>query len=213
MNGNDFETWEDPNDDALVLAVAKGIRSADPDSLQTVELNYQNSSSFDDPAWAPLIQINGTYAYAATYIQMLHSYNQTPIAPTYLLEAHYELEKVGEPWDYGNPPVLRRQQYWAMLSGGKGQLYGNAFIWPFMPGWKYYLDTEGVTQFIIWKNFFESMPWQKLVPDQAHSVVTDGWELSGDLQTRVSTAIFARHPRRLTALSWSPTCRPCGRSR
>ena len=190
LNGNDFQTWENPNDDAVVQAVAKGIRSADPSSLQTVEVNYQNSSSFDDPTWVPLIELNGTYAYAATYIQMLHSYNQRPIAPTYLLEAHYELEKVGEPWDYGNPSVLRREEYWAMLSGGKGQLYGNAFIWPFMPGWRYYLDTRGATQFTIWKNFFESMPWQELVPDQAHAVVTAGLGTFGNLQTRVSTSDY-----------------------
>jgi hypothetical protein len=190
LSGNDFETWKDPADDALVQAVAKGIQSTDPISLQTVELNYQDSSSFDDPTWVPLIQINGTYAYAATYIQMLHSYNQTPIAPTYLLEAHYELEKVGEPWDYGNPFVLRRQAYWAMLSGGKGQLYGNAFIWTFMPGWQHYLDTEGVTQFTVWKNFFESIPWQNLVPDQTHRVVTAGYGTFGDLQTRVSTSDY-----------------------
>ena len=30
LNGNDFQTWRQPRDDALVLAVAKGIRSADP---------------------------------------------------------------------------------------------------------------------------------------------------------------------------------------
>ena len=30
---------------------------------------------------------------------MLDSYNQRPIAPTYLLEGHYELERVGRPWD------------------------------------------------------------------------------------------------------------------
>ncbi len=75
LSGNDFETWENPTDDALVQAVAKGIGSTDSGSLRTVELHYQNSSSFDDPTWILLIQINGTYAYAATYIQMLHSYN------------------------------------------------------------------------------------------------------------------------------------------
>ncbi len=190
LNGNDFESWENSTDDAVVQAVAKGIRSADPGSLQTVELNYQNSSSFDDPTWMPLSQINSTYAYAPTYIQMLHSYNQTPVAPTYLLEAHYELEKVGEPWDYGNPLVLRHQEYWAMLSGGTGQLYGNAFIWTFMPGWRYFLDTPGVTQFTIWKKFFESLPWQDLVPDQTHTVVTDGFGTFGNLQTRVSNSDF-----------------------
>ncbi|MGA2207256.1 MAG: DUF4038 domain-containing protein [Terracidiphilus sp.] len=210
LSGNDFETWENPNDDALVQAVAKGIKATDPDALQTVELNYQNSSSFDDPTWVPLIQINGTYAYAATYIQMLHSYNQTPIAPTYLLEAHYELEKVGEPWDYGNPPVLRRQEYWAMLTGGTGQLYGNAFIWTFMPGWQYYLDTEGVTQLIIWKNFFESMPWQDLVPDQTHTVITAGYGTFGDMQTRVYTSDYctaSKTPDGSYVLAYMPTVR------
>jgi hypothetical protein len=39
LNGNDFNTWKDPKDDALVQAVAKGIKSMDPAHLQTVELN------------------------------------------------------------------------------------------------------------------------------------------------------------------------------
>jgi hypothetical protein len=210
LNGNDFESWQDPGDDAAVQAVAKGIRSADPGSLQTVELNYQNSSSFDDPTWVPLVQINGTYAYSPTYIQMLHSYNQTPIAPTYLLEAHYELEKVGEPWDYGNPSVLRREGYWAMLSGGKGQLYGNAFIWTFMPGWQYYLDTPGATQFTIWKKFFESLPWQDLVPDQAHAVVTAGLGTFENMQTRVSKSDFctaSKTPDGSFVVAYMPTAR------
>ncbi|MFZ0301575.1 MAG: DUF4038 domain-containing protein [Terracidiphilus sp.] len=210
LNGNDFESWENPADDAVVQTVAKGIGSVDPGSLQTVELNYQNSSSFDDPTWASLSQINSTYAYSPTYIQMLHSYNQTPIAPTYLLEAHYELEKVGEPWDYGNPSVLRRQEYWAMLSGGKGQLYGNAFIWTFMPGWKYFLDTPGVTQFTIWKHFFESLPWQDLVPDQTHTVVTAGLGTFGSLQTRVSKSDFCSASKTLDGsfvVAYMPTVR------
>ena len=38
----------------------------------------------------------------------------------------------GKPWDYGTPSVLRRQGYWAMLSGGKGQLYGNVYTCYFM---------------------------------------------------------------------------------
>ena len=42
LNGNDFQSWEDADDDALVLAVAKGIRSADATHIQTVELNYDD---------------------------------------------------------------------------------------------------------------------------------------------------------------------------
>ncbi len=81
----------------------------------------------------PILSLNGTYVYGPTYIQMLHSYNQKPVIPAYLLEAHYDLERVGNPPNYGTPEVLRRQEYWTMLSGGTGQFYGNHYTWSFAP--------------------------------------------------------------------------------
>ena len=35
MSGNDFQTWRTPSDDALALAVARGIKATDPSHLQT----------------------------------------------------------------------------------------------------------------------------------------------------------------------------------
>jgi hypothetical protein len=190
LHGDDFNTWQTPDDDALVQAVAKAIKSADPRALQTVELNVFTSSSLDDPTWASIISLNSTYTYSPTYIQMLHSYNQTPVMPTYLVEGHYDLEKVGEPTDYGTPWVLRRQGYWTMLSGGTGQLYGNAYTWPFISGWKFHIDTLAVAQLMIWKEFFSSLPWQDLVPDQDHTAVIAGLGTYGNLKTRVSRSDF-----------------------
>ena len=175
LNGNDFGGWQNASDDALVLAVAKGIKSVAPDQIQTVEFNPPWGSSLDDASWAALISINGAYIYGPTYIQVLHNYNQTPVMPVFLMEAHYELENVGRPPDFGTPPVLRREEYWAMLSGGKGQFYGNMYTWSFKPGWQNNIDTPGVTQVTIWKDFFTSLPWHNLVPDQDHSVVTAGF--------------------------------------
>jgi hypothetical protein len=179
ISGNDFILWRIPADDALALAVAKGIQSIAPHQLQTVEINYNTSSSLDDRAWAPIISLNGTYTYAATYIQMLHSYHQMPVMPAYLVEAHYDQEEVGTPTDYGTPEVLRRQEYWAMLSGGTGQFYGNRYTWSLTPGWDSYLDTLGVTQMEIWKGFFSSLPWQDLVPDEQHTTLTAGYGTFG----------------------------------
>ena len=190
ISGNDFVTWKNPKDDALEQAVAKGIKSVAPHQIQTVELNYETSSSFDDPTWIPIIDINGTYTYSPTYIQMLHSYNQKPVAPVYLQEAHYDQENVGHPPDYGTPPTLRREEYWSMLTGATGQFYGNFYTWSFSPGWKYYIDTAGVKQLTLWKNFFLSLPWYDLVPDQDHSVVTAGFGTYGDFKTRVSNSDF-----------------------
>ena len=191
LNGNDFNTWRDPTDDALVQAVAKGIHSVDPDQLQTVELNLPTSSSFDDPTWIPLIALNSTYTYSPTYMQMLHSYNQKPVAPNYLVEAHYDLEDVGKPPDFGTPAVLRREEYWTMLSGGTGQFYGNAYTWSFKAGWQSHLDTPGTAQLKIWKEFFAALPWQDLVPDQNHSILTAGSGTYGTLQTRVSESDYS----------------------
>jgi hypothetical protein len=210
LHGDDFNTWQTPEDDAAVQAVAKAIKAADPTALHTVELNVFNSSSLDDQTWAPIISFNSTYTYSPTYIEMLHSYNQKPVMPTYLVEAHYDLEKVGDPTDYGTPWVLRRQGYWTMLSGGTGQLYGNAYTWPFISGWKFHIDTEGVTQLTIWKQFFSSLPWQDLVPDQDHSTVTAGLGTFGDPRTRVSKSDFctaARTPDGSLVVAYMPTAR------
>ncbi len=211
LNGNDFNTWKNPSDDDVVKAVAMGIKSVDPGHLQTVELNVETSSSFDDPTWVPIVQVNSTYTYSPTYLQMWHSYNQTPIAPTYLVEGHYDLGiDLGHPKDFGTPLVLRRQGYWTMLSGGKGQLYGNGYTCYFMPGWKYYIDTAGVTQLMIWRDFFASLPWQDLIPDQDHNVITTGFGGLGDLQTRVSKSDFStasKTPDGSFVVAYMPTAR------
>jgi hypothetical protein len=57
-------------------------------------------------------------------------------------------------------------------------------------GWESNLDTVGVTQLTIWKDFFASLPWQDLVPDQDHTIVTAGLGTYGNFQTRVSESAF-----------------------
>lgn len=44
LHGNDFGRWKEASDDKVVLAVAKGIKSAAPEQLQTVELHVGESS-------------------------------------------------------------------------------------------------------------------------------------------------------------------------
>lgn len=210
LNGNDFGGWKDPKNDAVVRAVAEGIKAADPGALQTIEFLQPSGASLDDPTWIPIVSINGAYVYGPTYIQMLHNYDQKPVMPAYLLEAHYDLERVGNPPNYGTPEVLRRQEYWTMLSGGTGQIYGNHFTWTFAPGWKSNLDTIGVEQLMIWHQFFSSLPWWDLVPDQTHTVVTAGLGTYGNLQTPVTHSTFctaARTPDGSLVAAYMPTAR------
>jgi hypothetical protein len=174
MHGNDFQTWRDATDDSLVQAVARGIRSVDSNHIHTVELNYSTSGSLDDPSWEPLIELNAAYTYFPTYAQVLTEYNRSNFKPVFLVEANYELEQT--PYtDGGSAQNLRRQEYWTMLSGATGQLYGSAHSWPLRKEWESKLDTIGAIQLGYMNNLFASRKWYDLVPDQTHTVVTDGY--------------------------------------
>ncbi len=176
MSGNDFQDWRDANNDAVVLAVARGIQDTDTRHLQTVQLDYLTlaSSSLDDTNWAGIIQLNATYTYLPTYAQLLKDYNRTNFLPNFMVEANYEFEDNVGNLGPRTPQVLRRQEYWTMLSGAAGQFYGNHYLWRFDSGWQSFLDTAGATQIGYMKSLFESRAWYNLVPDQDHSVLTAG---------------------------------------
>src|SRR5204863_9780343 len=135
MSGNDFQSWHNPDDDALARAVAEGIRDTAPNMLQTVELDYFRSSSLDNAAWRPLIQVDLVYTYYPTYAEVQKEYSRPDFKPVVLIEANYEFENNFSPVVTG-PQILRRQAYWTMLSGAAGQFYGNKYTWQFAHDWK-----------------------------------------------------------------------------
>jgi hypothetical protein len=174
LSGNDFQKWRVPANDAVITSVALGIKAEDPNHLQTVELNYQASCSLDDPNWARIVDLNLAYTYYATYAEVLHCYNQSPKIPVFMGEANYEYEMNGGE-DFGSPHVLRMQEYWTMLSGATGQLYGNKYTWRFLADGNSHLDSPGVVQLEYMENLFKTRKWYDLVPDQRHTFVTAGY--------------------------------------
>jgi uncharacterized protein DUF4038 len=174
MSGNDFQNWRDAKSDAVVTAVALGIKDVDTRHLHTIELDYLVSSSLDDPRWAPIVGLNAAYTYYPTYVQVLKDYNRSPPLPVFLIEATYELEHAS------TPAILRRQEYWTNLSGATGQVYGNGAIWPFNSRWKSQLDSPGAVQMAYVKALFGPRAWYHLVPDQDHSGRPPGAGLSPD---------------------------------
>jgi hypothetical protein len=226
MYGNDFQTWADPIDDAVVLAVAKGIRSVDPNHIHTTELNYQTSGSLDDSKWESFIELDSAYTYYPTYAQVLKEYNRSNFKPVFMVEANYEFEH-NTNTDGGSPPNLRRQEYWTMLSGATGQLYGSAYTWRLpsgwlsnwrlrlsagrLFGWRSNLDTQGVMQLGFMKNLFAPREWYDLIPDQTHMVVTDGYGTRASFGTGSVTtdtyATAARTPDGTLIIAYMPTIR------
>jgi hypothetical protein len=175
MSGNDFDQWHDPKCDAVATAEALGIKDKDSRHLHTAELHVGRSLSTDDPKWAAIVSLNAAYCYRPTYIEVLRGYNyRAKTMPVFMVEAVYEFEGNGQP-RVSTPWTLRRQEYWSLLSGATGQLYGNGYTWPFKADWKSHLDTPGAAQMLHLKKFFESRTWYDLVPDQNHSTVTAGY--------------------------------------
>jgi len=212
MSGNDYQNWGEEFD-PYVTAVALGIADTDPSHIQTVELNYLVSSSLDDQAWAPIIRLNASYTYSPTYEQILKDYNRSDFLPTFLVEASYEFEGGGST-PVGTPAQLRRQEYWSLLSGATGQLYGSSYTWRLpcwerdasgncIGGWKDLLDSPGAVQMRYLRALFDPRPWYALVPDQEHSVVTSGYGTFGE--TDYVTA--ARTPDGTLVMAYLPTPR------
>jgi len=83
----------------------------------------------------PLDQLDATNTYYPAYALILREYNRRRFLPAFLVETFYDFEHLSNP-DGGSPCNLRRQEYWTMLSGAAGQLYGSAFTWQFPPGWR-----------------------------------------------------------------------------
>lgn len=175
MSGNDFQSWSNPADDADVLAVAKGIHSADRIHLQTVELNFVDSGSLDDGRWRSVVQLDAAYTYHATYARVLKERNRRRFLPVFMVEAGYEFEQNSASISKGDPEILRRQEYWTALSGSTGQFYGNRYTWPFANGWRDNLNTKGSEQIGYVRRLLTGRRWFDLVPDEAHEIVTAGY--------------------------------------
>ena len=83
-----FPTWRTPSDDALVLAVARGIKATDPNHLQTAELSTPDSGSLDDTNGTGLISLDAAYTYFPTYARVLKEYRREDFLPVFMVEAN-----------------------------------------------------------------------------------------------------------------------------
>jgi hypothetical protein len=174
MSGNDFQSWQNSSDDALVSAVAKGIQARDGNHIHTAELSYYVSATLDNPTWRRIASLDAVYTYRPTYAKELTEYDRANFRPTFMVEANYEFEQNGGT-DGGSTQNLRHQEWWTAFSGTTGQLYGSAYSWRLQGDWKNNLDTIGILQLSYVKQLLEPRHWYDLVPDRAHQLLTAGY--------------------------------------
>ncbi len=192
QSGNDFQTWNSsPSDNNLVHQVMLGIAGADPNHLQTIELNYNFSYSNQDTTLSDVLTLDACYTYYETYDCFVQAYASTPVLPLFLTEANYEYENnTGQLPGPAGPYVLREQAYWTLTSGGPGQLYGNHYTWLFPPEWQFYLISPGAREIKYINGLFGTLPWQNFVPDTEHQVVTAGYGTYDGGNENLTTATY-----------------------
>jgi hypothetical protein len=146
--------------------VAYGIRELDHRHLFTAHCFPESNPIEQYPgSW---LDIDTTYTYLLPHRKLIDDYNRRPTKPNFLIESSYEGEH------NSSAVQIRRQAYWAILSGAFGQVFGNRPIWLFDPGWQAALESTGSSDMMRWGRLFRSRRWFDLVPDQKHVVVTGG---------------------------------------
>jgi hypothetical protein len=170
--GNDYQDW--PAVDTLMEDVWSAIKAVDNTHLNTIELNWLESCSADDPTWASTITFNWSYSYWPMYPENYHLYGLTPAKPFILGETMYEQEGTSIN-DTGTPENVRRQQWWTMFSGAAGFLYGSTWSDKFLSGWQTSVDSPGAAQVGYLAATLAPFEWYNLVPDTGHTFVTAGY--------------------------------------
>jgi hypothetical protein len=160
--------------------LASAIREEAPHHLHTTHLQHEFSSAdfFNKEPW---LDVNMAYTYAASYLQVTKEYGRTnPIRPVILGETGYEDEpnaiellpdaKRGDLW---NPYRIRRNAWWAVLSGAWGYC-GGTRLWRWEKDWREVLQVRSSREAPNILRLMETIPWWRLVPDVRHEFVTAG---------------------------------------
>jgi len=172
------------NDPEIWRALAIGIKSADPNHLMTYHPRGFTSSSywFHDDAWLDFNMFESWRRPKFIHPAASADYKRSPAKPVVN----------GEPWYYSrgetSDRIFRSQPYWTTLGGGAGYTFGQRWIWFFDKGdiakkyWYNFLDSAATEWVVNWKDFFQSVEWWKLVPDQTIIVSGTGTAKNKDLK-------------------------------
>jgi len=179
-----------------VEEMARGLEETAPKQLKTYHAGARSSSLFFHDA--PWLDINMSYGYSDPYRFVLMDYLLPPVKPVFMGESGYE----GEDLDHwgGSPQRVRRQAYWAVLSGACGQMYGSK-AWDFRPGWEKWLESPGALHLSHLRSFLDSRPWYRLVPDTPDTLVTVGHDRGS------KRAVTAWIPDGSLAITYMPSSR------
>jgi len=178
LAGGDFAPPPGSEGERRHWEILRGIRAAGGQQLWTGHWNreHQGGISTDPELFASAMNLNGVYQYANVWRYATRAYDVRPPRPVFLLESTYEHEHPAS-----NTQPFRKAWWWTMLSGGSGVLWSNLFLWMCessrgtyrasygdvdgaVSSWAAELESPGTRQMMQLHAFFESLPWERLVP-------------------------------------------------
>ena len=163
-----------------IKALAEGLHLRAPDQLFTYHAASTHSSTdvFPDADW---LDVSMVYTYFRgfrkawnkvqpdVYEVSYDEYRKTPVRPFFLGESTYE----GEHGDFGSAQQVRKQAYWAALSGATGHAYGSP-NWHLPGDWQQILRYPGAKSLQHLPTAMKSLGWPHVRPDWEGAFVTEG---------------------------------------
>src|SRR5262249_41670788 len=134
--GGDYTPPAGSAGESCLKAISAGILAALPAS-QTVRASAHwgmGATSRGEAVFTSAVDLGGVYTYQVDFqkCRAARSDARFPRMPTYLIETCYEDEPFGRCPATGD---VRRQQWWALLGCGAGEIYGVDGIWQFDARW------------------------------------------------------------------------------
>jgi hypothetical protein len=162
--GGDYTPTSDIDVETCLKAIRDGILAAAPGTLTSGHWEPE-STSRDEPAFAPFLDIVGVYTYLDILAPCRTARAATPRKPTFLLETCYENETIRS--CAATTAEVRRRQWWGFLGCGAGEISGNHPIWLFDPGWQQALTSSLSNSQVRLATIAHSVRWQALALDDA----------------------------------------------
>lgn len=176
-------------------ALARGIRSKMPDAIMSAH-PWENQLASDHYGKSDWLNLESVYTYFPQWNNGKQVYTLAEQAyqgnkPFILIESGYEKASIGTQV-YVEGRHLRRQVYWAMLSGACGYAFGNANVWQFTALWKMEMQSEGSQYMKVASDLFESLRWWTLQPDNDLLLNAEESKVSGKaVAARAADGSFA----------------------
>ncbi len=161
------------------IAFGEGVASVDTTHLHTSHAHPGKSSAerLKGVQWQtlssaytyfPAMETDTAWQYKHVYTQLYEEMLMRYKMPVILLESAYERER------HTTTQTLRRQAYWALLSGASGAFFGHRDLYQLQGNWRAGLKDPGSKSMKIFYEFVKTIPWHRMRADWPHSLFVSG---------------------------------------